>query len=362
MRPSATSERMRRLGLLGPLCLALPIGAYVSAATGVAAQAAAPQSGAGADVAGTPEYLHAIQQAVGHYSARRWHEAQRAFEQAHALQPSARTFRGLGLSAYYLGQQVAARLAFEQALADTRRPLSAEQRAELETLLRATTSETGRFELKVTPDTAGVAVDGASAPGRVLVLARGQHVLALEAEGHEPKRLMLLVSGGEDRLLELTLEAKPSQPIVAATPPSARPEPEAAPAPVAVAAPSPAPVAAPAATDASAGTVRVLAWIAAAAVPVFAGTAAAVWLTGKAKHDSVEQQCQREGCDEPEAARRLEAEGVPAHETWTNVSLAASGVALAASVLLFVLDADEDPSGEVHAGVQLRGARLHGRF
>jgi hypothetical protein len=116
------------------------------------------------------------------------------------------------------------------------------------------------------------------------------------------------------------------------------------------------------ATDAPASTVRVLAWIAAAAVPVFAGTAAAVWLTGEAKHESVEQQCQREGCDQPEAERRLEAEGVPAHETWTNVSLAASSVALVASVLLFVLDADEDASREAHAGVQLRGAAVHGRF
>lgn len=361
MQRAGTNGWIQRLN--GLLCLVGSAGLGAVSAAGAAAQVASSE----AAEAAAPGYLEAVHEAVGHYSAGRWMEAQRAFEQAHALQPSARTFRGLGLSAYYLGRHAAARMAFEQALAETRRPLPAAQRGEIETLLRTIVPMTARFELRLTPDTARVAVDGTAAPGRVLVLPRGQHALEVEAEGHEPKRLVLLVSGGEDRLIELVLDTTASSSEVgtlaaASQPstPSAPATPSAEQARAAGIAPSAESV--PAGTEGAERGGPVLAWIAAAAVPVFAGTAAAVWFTGESKHDSIEQQCRRDGCDEAEAQRRFTQEGLGAHETWTNVSLAAAGVALAASVLLFVMDAGDARASETRVVAQLPGGAVHGRF
>jgi hypothetical protein len=121
-------------------------------------------------------------------------------------------------------------------------------------------------------------------------------------------------------------------------------------------------VAAPASSEGGAGGGHVLAWIAAAASPVFAGTAAVVWFTGQAKHDAVEQRCKRDGCDAAEVQRRLTDEGVGAHETWTSVSLVAAGVALVGSVLLFVFETPDDRHDAPRASARRSEVSVHGRF
>jgi tetratricopeptide (TPR) repeat protein len=319
--------------------------------------AQAPASDRTADGPPSSGYAQAINEAVGHYSAGRWLEAQAAFGRAHAMQPSARTYRGLGLAAFYLDEFATARQAFEQALADDRKPLAEDQRRELADLLEVCARQTGRIELRVAPASARVELDGVATDRRVLFLARGEHVLAVSAEGHLSERARLTIAGGEQRSLELTLASL--DPREAVAPAVAEPASPSEPAREAAISPGKAPTA-----DASkSGRPRVLTWIAAAAVPVFAGTAAAVWLTGEAARDEIEEECAVQGCDKRETQRRFDDAGLDAHETWTNVSLVASGIALAAAVVLFVVEG-EAASGSSSVEVSATGsqATLHGRF
>lgn len=301
--------------------------------------------------AGPAGYTEAIQEAIDHYSAGRWRQAQEAFTRAHALQPSARTYRGLGLSTFYLGDFAAARAAFEQALADTRRPLPEDQKAQLAELLLEAARMTGRIELNVAPASARVELDGVAVEKGVLFVDRGEHVLSVSADGYVPERSTLAIEGGEQRSLDLVLEQQAPATSL----------PVALPAPVAAATPL-----APSTADPSVGAPparpRVLTWIAAAAVPVFAGTATVVWLTGKAERDQVEEDCIRDACDEREAQRRLDRAGVDAHETWTNVALAASGAALVAATILFFVEGQGGSEPQIELTAARSGAALQTRF
>jgi len=334
------------------------VGYFVACAIAIArVEAQEPASDRAADAPASTGYAEAINEAVGHYSAGRWRQAQEAFERAHALQPSARTYRGLGLAAFYLDDFAAAREAFERALADERRPLAADQRRELAELLETCARETDRFELRIAPASARVELDGVPTDRRVLFLARGQHALAVSAQDHLSERATLTIAGGEQRSLQLTLAAlDPRQAVAPVVVPPASPS-----GPTRKAAIPP--DTSPSAEPSRRGRPRVLTWVAAAAVPVFAGTAAAVWLTGEAERDEIEQECSREGCDEAETNRRFDDAGLGAHQTWTNVSLVASGVALAAAVVLFVVEGEAAAgSSSVEVGATSSQATLHGRF
>lgn len=314
------------------------------------AQSSAPAPPA-VESAFVPGYAEAIGEAIEHYTARRWPEAQAAFARAHELQPSARTYRGLGLAAFYLEKYWIAREAFEQALADPRRPLPDDQRREVVELLAACARETGRFELRVAPVTAHVEVDGAVTEQRVLVLSRGEHAVSVSAEGHVPQHATLIVTGGEDRALAFALPTvAPPSPVTAPLTPAA------APAPVRL---SSAVVAAP---RERAESGRLYTWIVAATVPVFAGVSAAVWLTGEAKRDDIEDDCSREGCDRAEANRRIDEADLAAHEAWATVSLAAAGVALVGAAVLFVVEGGEPEGSAIQIHAERSGAVLRGQF
>lgn len=307
-----------------------------------------------ADAAGPRGYAEAIREAVDHYAAQRWRPAQKAFARAHALQPSARTYRGLGLSAFYLGELAAARQALEQALSDTRRPLSEEQKRALSELLLETTRLTGRIELHVEPRSARIELDGVVTEARALFVDRGAHVLSVSAEGYSAQRTTLAIEGGEQRSLDITLEALANEPAAAAVPEPPALEP---------AAPAPPPAIVQEARQAPpAEGGRVFTWIAAAAVPVFAGTAGVIWLTGQNELEAVEEDCLRDGCDEAEGARRLDASPVGAHETWTSVSLVASGVALATATVLFFVEGQPSARSGVELTLNRSGAQLCGQF
>jgi tetratricopeptide (TPR) repeat protein len=333
--------RAKRIGLGGLLACA----ALVAKAEG---QAPAPQL---EDAPAAASYAEAIGEAVGHYSAQRWQQAHDAFARAHALQPSARTLRGLGLANFYLERFADAREAFEQALADTRRPLADDQRRELAELLRSCAAATGRIELRIVPASARVELDGSVTERRVLFLDRGAHALVVSAEGHVPARETLSIAGGEERALELALEAEAGS---ATTQPTSAP-----PAHEPARASSIAPASGEASHD-SGG--RVFTWIAAAAVPVFAGAAAAVWFSGKAERDTIEDECAQQGCDDRELDRRWEAANLDAHATWTNVSLAASAGALVTAAVLFAIEGADAPAPAIALSASHGGAALHGRF
>jgi hypothetical protein len=321
-------------------------------------QAQAP----GAPVAQEPDaaaYTEAIGEAVGHYSGGRWREAQIAFARAHALQPSARTYRGLGLSAFYLEDFAAAREAFEQALTDTRRPLAEDQRHEVADLLRACASNTGRFEVRVDPPSARVEIDGAVTEQRVLFLARGKHALAANADGYSPRLELLTVMGGEERSVDFALTAVQRSELA---PPARAPDGVNEPSRASVGARSSTVASTPPKSASSGPDGRVVTWIVAGTVPLFAGVAAAVWFTGKAERDAIERDCVRDRCDRAEANRRVDDASLDAHATWTNVSLVASGVALVAASVLYVVEGHEPGGPEIKLSAARSGAALRGRF
>jgi len=97
-------------------------------------------------------------------------------------------------------------------------------------------------------------------------------------------------------------------------------------------------------------------------VPVFAGAAAAVWFTGKAKRDGIERACARDRCDQAEVDRRSDDASLDAHATWTNVSLVTSGVALVAASVLFIVEGRRPGDPEIELGAARSGAMLRSRF
>lgn len=170
--------------------------------------AAAPHASAQAE---NPEYRTLITEAVQEFDAGRYPEARALFRRAHAISPNARTLRGIGLSSFEMSDYVEAYRSLNAALSETTRPLTAEQRAEVEAVLTRTSRFLGFYRLSVTPESARVTVDGAeavtAADGRVL-LGMGSHEIVARADGYREARSTVRVEGGEDTELALELEAQ----------------------------------------------------------------------------------------------------------------------------------------------------------
>lgn len=169
-------------------------------------------------------YAALVREAVAEFDAHRFEEARALFRQAHARAPSARTLRGIGLASFEMGDYVEAHRALEASLADPRRPLTEGQRAVVAEVLARAHRFVGRYALELAPDDAVVRVDGApalrGADGR-LVLGLGAHEVSAEAPGHAPARERVVVGGGEEGALRLSLA--PVAAAVLAPPPPAPP-------------------------------------------------------------------------------------------------------------------------------------------
>lgn len=311
--------------------------ALVVATSAAAQQGASQASGSGAGAQGTgpadAAYSEAIARAVKHFEASRFDEALAAFMEAHVLQPSARTFRGVGLANYSRGDFVAARRAFEHALIDSRRPLTGEPRREVEALLAETAQRTGRFELRITPGDAKVEVDGVPTTDRELLLGVGSHALVVSASGHALERSTLQVSGGEVQTLRIALAPRDQTPPIAA--PTGHDAPVAKPAPAPPREPPP---------DAPPRRANVWPWVVMAASPVFAATAAAVWFTGKGKRDDIEDQCARDECSDSEVDRQIEAANLSTYETATGILIGASILSAAGGLTWLLVAPDRQPA------------------
>ncbi len=153
------------------------------------------------------EYQTTIDRALEEFEARRWEEARTLFQRAHELEPNARTFRAIGMVSFELRDYVSALVAFESALADERRPLSAAQRQEVERLLADSRTFVAAYELDVNPITATVSVDGLPAvirEGR-LMLNPGSHDVRIVAEGFEESVVQVDSRGGHAGQIAVTL-------------------------------------------------------------------------------------------------------------------------------------------------------------
>jgi hypothetical protein len=284
--------------------------------------------------AGEAEYRSIVREAITAFEAKRWDEARAAFERAHALRPSARTFRGMGVASSAAGDDVAAIDAFEHALVDDRSALTPEQRAEVSALLDQARSRTASVEVRGSPAVALLRVDGGPPrdPRGLVVLPVGAHVLSLGGDGYVTLERRVDLHGGERLVLDVALApltAPPAPSPAVATPtewgPSAV-DPSRGRRPIAMTEPREHVLA-----------TRILGLGALGLAPALAVAGAAIWFTGKSKRDEVASECAMlGGCNAAEANARTSAASLRTYETWTDVSLVAAGITAVTGVVLIL--------------------------
>jgi hypothetical protein len=185
-------------------------------------------------VTDSPEYTATVQEALAEFDDGHFQEARALFLRAHALQPSARTLRGLGISAFEMREYDDAARKLEGALASQVKPLDGALRIETQQLLERAYVFVGRYELGMQPSFAHLIVDGAESDlraGQRVLLSIGRHQLEAHAPAYESDKRTLDVAGGEHAGLSFTLVKLAPPPVVlaptAATPsravPAARP-------------------------------------------------------------------------------------------------------------------------------------------
>jgi hypothetical protein len=156
------------------------------------------------------EYTALIRKALREYELGNFDEAKAYFVRAHAIEPSARTMRGLGMSCYELREYAEAITWYEQAQRSAVRPLTAAMQREAARALTEARSFVSYARVAVAPEDALLRVDGKparrDAAGRVL-LDPGPHELAASAPGHEPAMRTLEGSAGEQLSVSITLRA-----------------------------------------------------------------------------------------------------------------------------------------------------------
>jgi len=307
---------------------------------------------AGADLARAQAgagYEALIRDGVREYNMGNYAEARLLFSKAHALRPSARTLRGMGLSDFELKRYTSAIDELSGALAAKDRPLTAEHRALVTTALQRASEYAARYTLVVPQGATRIEVDGKvhSLPESMeLLLDPGRHRLAVSGPGGD--RIVREVDaelGARGRIVFAPGRGAgllPAQPATEAA--AARDE---------------------GATDGAgeAASERTFTWIAAGATGVFATGMLVFGLLAGDRHDRFQEldaRCPDErDCDVAaiEAAR----EDGQRFQTLTNVSIALTGVAAASAVTLFFLE--PDAGGEQLAvGVAPGAAVLSGRF
>jgi len=161
------------------------------------------------DIAVKEGYRKAITEGVAEYDAGHFEEALSCFRRAHQLSPNARTFRGIGKAAFELRDYVVAIRNLTAALNDSRKPLSDEQREEIQDLLDRGRLFVAVYTLKLGPPDAQVFLDGNAAelqPDGSLMVGLGAHTLEARAQGYQRRTLSLKIRGGERKPLSLTLE------------------------------------------------------------------------------------------------------------------------------------------------------------
>jgi hypothetical protein len=223
------------------------------------------------------------------------------------------------------------------ALADTRHPLTAAQRVEMERASERATGFVARVVLELEPADATFTLDGNPAqldPQRELLLDPGEHELLVSAAGHEQRSVALRAAAGTSRTLAIRL-----------TPLSA--------------------LAASGDSAAESAGLR-LTWVAAASVPVFASLALGIWVGGQGELDDIERDCRAAGgCSDLEVARRVDDAGLDARATWTNVFLMLTVASAGTAGVLYVIESDggggeRGPGATV--GVGPGAVSLRGRF
>lgn len=150
------------------------------------------------------EYRSVIEEALQEFNRGNWEEASALFARAHRLNPSARTLRGMGLTAYEARRYVDAIRFLNEALGESRRPLTQAQREEVTATLERARRFVAHLRLNVGPSNAKVTINGRDVePNSKGEVATDPGLLDVEisAEGYEPAlRRVRLTAGGQEEL------------------------------------------------------------------------------------------------------------------------------------------------------------------
>lgn len=161
-------------------------------------------------------YRALVHDAVQEHAAGRYAEARALFRRAHQRSPNARTLRGIGMSNFELRQYAAAIVAMEAALAETRRPLTDEQREGARDLIERSQAFVARYTLLPAGAAAAVRVDGVTAvvdtEGDLLV-DLGTHEIRVTCDGCSTDPRRVRVVGGERAELDFTADSVEPAPI-----------------------------------------------------------------------------------------------------------------------------------------------------
>jgi tetratricopeptide (TPR) repeat protein len=274
------------------------------------------------------DYKSLTNAAVEEHSLGHYEEARALFTRAHAINPSARTFWGMGIAAFEARQYVDAIGLLKQARDDTRKPLTAAQRKQTDSLLERAQAFVVRVPIRVEPASAKVTVDGREpepdADG-VVLLDVGTHQVLVSAEGYQDVVRVARWEAGNAPVFELRLEKKAA--------PGA-PEPAPAVQPAALGAPGRPAQSEPSATPSS---YRVLKWVSLGAALASLGiTGAGIGLReSEAARYNDDSECPPPDRD---AACPGSRQTVKKWQTMAVAGGAATGIFAALTVAFFVLD------------------------
>jgi hypothetical protein len=158
------------------------------------------------------KYRTLINDAAAEYDAHHFEEARALFRRAHEMEPSARTWRGIGMAAFELRDYVKSLRALEASLVDSRLPLAGTERDEVQGLAERARVFVGRFVIHLSPKEAELRVDDAPTvldDGDILMLETGRHVLVASAVDRRSETREITVAGGERRELSINLPPMP---------------------------------------------------------------------------------------------------------------------------------------------------------
>lgn len=184
-------------------CLALAMAQSLLAASPSAAQVS--QQSFAPDPAG---YRELVDEGLREFDASNFDEARSLFLRAHALSPSARTHRALGLVEFELRQYAGSILHLKAALESKVKPLNEDQRSEVQRILARAYGFVCRLRVDVRPNAAEISLDGVPLDrprAERLMLALGKHSLEVTAPGFKTEKRELAVDGGEERTLSFVL-------------------------------------------------------------------------------------------------------------------------------------------------------------
>jgi hypothetical protein len=154
-------------------------------------------------------YHRFVADAVAEHQAGNWAEARALFLRAHELEPSARTLRALGMTAFELREYPDAVRELSAALQATRHPLSAAQQRRVSQLLERANTFVGRYHVRLDPPNARLQLSGLDVqlePDGTLLLPLGRQRLSAQAAGFETKEHMVVVDGSDGQTLRFELE------------------------------------------------------------------------------------------------------------------------------------------------------------